>query len=112
MRSVVRAGAIALCCFLAASLSIQKDPGKLGPDDLPELRALWVDAFHAGARSPQEIDELVATARRANLNTLFVQVLRRGDVLYTQTNEPPLDDPAYDPRFDGLAYVVDAAHRA
>jgi uncharacterized lipoprotein YddW (UPF0748 family) len=80
--------------------------------DPPEIRALWVDAFHAGIRSPQEADDLVAAATRVNLNTLFVQVRRRGDALYTRGVEPPLDDPAYDPGFDALAYIVDAGHRA
>jgi hypothetical protein len=80
--------------------------------DPPEIRALWVDAFHAGIRSRAETDELIATAARANLNTLFVQVRRRGDALYIKGEEPPLDDPAYDPTFDALAYVIDAAHRA
>ncbi|MBI4476167.1 MAG: family 10 glycosylhydrolase [Acidobacteria bacterium] len=79
--------------------------------DPPEIRALWVDAFHAGIRSPQEADELIAAARRAHLNTLFVQVRRRGDALYTKGVEPPLDDPAYDSSFDALAYIVDGAHR-
>ncbi len=82
------------------------------PVDPPEVRALWVDAFHAGIRSPAEAEELVAAAERANLNTLFVQVRRRGDALYTRGQEPPLDDPAYDPAFDALAYIIDAAHRA
>ncbi|HSL22970.1 MAG TPA: family 10 glycosylhydrolase [Vicinamibacterales bacterium] len=80
--------------------------------DPPEIRALWVDAFHAGIRSPQEADDLVAAARRANLNTLFVQVRRRGDALYAKGVEPPLDDPAYDPTFDALAYTITAAHAA
>jgi uncharacterized lipoprotein YddW (UPF0748 family) len=80
--------------------------------DPPEIRALWIDAFHAGIRSQAEVDELVAAARRVNLNTLFVQVRRRGDALYTKGIEPPLDDPAYDPAFDALASIVDAGHRA
>ena len=80
--------------------------------EAPELRALWVDAFHEGIRSPAEADDLIAAARRANINTLIVQVRRRGDALYTKTVEPPLDDPAYDSAFDALAYVVDAGHRA
>ena len=84
----------------------------VGADDPPELRALWVDAFHEGIRSPKEVDDLVAAAKRANLNTLIVQVRRRGDALYTRGVEPPLDDPNYDPAFDALAYVVDAAHKA
>ncbi len=82
------------------------------PEDPPEIRALWVDAFHAGIRSPQEADELIAAAKRAHLNTLFVQVRRRGDALYTKGMEPPLDDPAYNPSFDALAYIVDIAHAA
>jgi uncharacterized lipoprotein YddW (UPF0748 family) len=82
------------------------------PQDPPELRALWVDAFHEGIRSPREADDLVAAATRANINTLFVQVRRRGDALYTKGAEPPLDDPAYDPAFDALAYIVDKGHRA
>lgn len=80
--------------------------------DPPELRALWVDAFHEGIRSPQEAEDLVAAARRSNLNTLIVQVRRRGDALYTKGIEPPLDDPAYDPSFDALAYIVEAGHKA
>ena len=82
------------------------------PPDAPELRALWVDAFHEGIRSAREADDLVTAARRANINTLIVQVRRRGDALYTKGIEPPLDDPAYDPAFDALAYIVDVAHRA
>ena len=80
--------------------------------DPPELRALWVDAFHEGIRSPREADDLVSAARRANINTLIVQARRRGDALYTRGIEPPLDDAAYDPSFDALAYIVDAGHRA
>jgi uncharacterized lipoprotein YddW (UPF0748 family) len=79
--------------------------------DVPELRALWVDAFHEGIRSPREVADLVAAAKRANLNTLFVQVRRRGDALYTKGIEPPLDDPAYDPSFDALAAIVEAGHQ-
>lgn len=77
----------------------------------PEIRALWVDAFHAGIRSAQEADQLVADAKRGHFNVLFVQVRRRGDSLYLKSIEPPLEDPAYDPSFDGLAYIIEAAHK-
>ena len=80
--------------------------------DPPEIRALWVDAFHAGIRSPEEVERLVDTAAEAHLNTLFVQVRRRGDALYLKGVEPPLDDPAYDPSFDALAAIVEEGHRA
>ena len=78
----------------------------------PELRALWVDAFHAGIRSPEEAAQLVADAKRIHVNTLIVQVRRRGDALYTGGLEPPLDDPNYQPSFDALAHIVSAAHAA
>jgi uncharacterized lipoprotein YddW (UPF0748 family) len=83
-------------------------------DDLraQEIRAVWADGFHAGIRTAQEADQLVADARNANLNTVIVQVRRRGDSLYAKSIEPPAEDPAYDPAFDGIAYVIEAAHRA
>ena len=99
-----RAGVAALLLFACAS------PG-FAQTDAPELRALWVDAFHEAIRSAREADDLVAAATRANINTLFVQVRRRGDALYTKGVEPPLDDPAYDPSFDALAYIVEAGHK-
>jgi uncharacterized lipoprotein YddW (UPF0748 family) len=82
-----------------------------GPAGSPEIRAVWVDAFHAGIRSADEAAQLVADAKRLYLNTLIVQVRRRGDALYTDGLEPPLDDPHYDPSFDALRNVVELAHR-
>ncbi len=76
-----------------------------------EIRALWVDAFHEGIRTPAEANRLVTEARMAHINVLFVQVRRRGDALYRRSVDPPLDDPAYDPEFDALDYVLDLAHR-
>ncbi len=75
-----------------------------------EFRALWVDGFHAGIRTPEEAAILVADAKRANFNVLIVQVRRRGDSFYTQSLEPPVDEPPYDPGFDALAYVIQLAH--
>ena len=34
----------------------------------PQYRALWVDAFHDGMKSPAQVEKLVADANRANLN--------------------------------------------
>lgn len=99
--------AVALGLWIAAGV-----PAAAQTMDPPEIRAVWVDAFHPGIRSPAEIAELIAGAKGANLNTLIVQVRRRGDALYTKGIEPPLDDPAYDPSFDALAAVVEAAHAA
>lgn len=76
----------------------------------PEFRALWVDGFHGGIRSAEEVTQLIGDAKRANVNTLIVQVRRRGDALYAQSFEPPIEDPGYDGKFDGLAAVLEAAH--
>jgi uncharacterized lipoprotein YddW (UPF0748 family) len=102
----VRLLAALLPLALAARLAATDDPTR------PEIRALWVDAFGAGIRTPEEAEELVLDAKRANLNVLFVQVRRRADELYTRGFEPPLDVPAYDPRFDALEHVIRLAHRA
>lgn len=84
--------------------------GAAGPAPRPEVRAVWVDAFHPGIRTAEEAAQLVADAKRLHLNTLIVQVRRRGDALYAGALEPPLDDPHYDPAFDALGNIVAAAH--
>jgi uncharacterized lipoprotein YddW (UPF0748 family) len=81
------------------------------PQDPPELRAVWVDAFHDGFKTPQQVDALVAWARRANLNALFVQVRRRGDAYYLKSFEPRTEDPDLAPGFDALQYLIDKAHQ-
>ncbi len=78
----------------------------------PEIRALWVDGFHAGIRTKAEADQLVADAGRAHINMLMVQVRRRGDAYYLQSLEPYVEDAPFDPAFDPLQYVIEAAHRA
>ncbi|MCC7105316.1 MAG: family 10 glycosylhydrolase [Chloroflexi bacterium] len=72
-----------------------------------EVRALWVDAFHDGIKTPSQVRKLVADARRANVNTLLVQVRRRGDLYY-----PGFEPMAADiqPGFDPLRAVIQAAH--
>jgi len=77
-----------------------------------EVRALWIDSAHPGIRSATEIRELVDAARRNHVNTLFVQVRRRGEALYTGGIEPSFTDPAYDPSFDALEAAVAAGHAA
>jgi len=75
-----------------------------------ETRALWVDAYHDGIKSRQQIDELIETAQAGSFNTLFVQVRRRGDTYYPSTLDPWAADA--DPTFDALAYLIGQAHAA
>jgi len=97
---------LALANFVSAA------PAKRTPPPQPQIRALWVDGFHAGFRSPQECDQLVADAVAAHLNLLLVQVRRRGDSFYTHSLEPPAEDDAYRPDFDALGYLLEKAHAA
>jgi uncharacterized lipoprotein YddW (UPF0748 family) len=79
----------------------------MGP---PEYRAIWVDAFHDGIKSPTQVERLVADARRANLNALLVQVRKTGDAYFNRSDEPRAKDIAGPRDFDPLAYVVRLAH--
>jgi uncharacterized lipoprotein YddW (UPF0748 family) len=76
----------------------------------PEVRALWVDAFRDGAKTPAQIDQLVQDALAGNINTLIVQVRRRGDAYYNNSLEPRTEDPKLPAGFDALQYLIDKAH--
>lgn len=75
-----------------------------------ELRGIWVDGYHHGIYTPDETAKTVAKAKECNLNAIFVQVRRRGDVFYASRIEPTAKEVAsgYDP----LADVVEKAHAA
>ncbi len=76
-----------------------------------EVRALWV--VRTSLTSPQAIRTMVASARRAGVNTLFVQVRGRGDAYYTGGLEPRADALAGQPvSFDPLALTLTLAHAA
>src|SRR5712692_8872714 len=53
----------------------------------PQYRALWVDAFHDGIKSPSQVEKLVADAHRANINALIVQVRKAGDAYFNRADE-------------------------
>jgi uncharacterized lipoprotein YddW (UPF0748 family) len=81
-----------------------------GPLAADEFRALWVDAYHVGIKTRQQIDELIETAQAGNFNALVVQVRRRGDTYYPSSLDPWAPDAA--PDFDALAYLIERAHAA
>jgi uncharacterized lipoprotein YddW (UPF0748 family) len=76
----------------------------------PEIRALWVDAFRDGFKTPAQVDKLIQDSINANINTLIVQVRRRGDAYYNHSIEPRTEDPDLSPGFDALQYLIDKAH--
>ncbi len=76
----------------------------------PEVRALWVDAFRDGIKTSEQIDQLIQNSLNANINTLIVQIRRRGDAYYNNSLEPRTEDPDLLPGFDALQYLIDKAH--
>ena len=75
-----------------------------------EFRAFWVDAYHAGIKSPAEIDQLIRDVRAARANAVLVQVRRRGDAYYNRSIEPRVAELRKQPDFDPLAHLIEAAH--
>jgi uncharacterized lipoprotein YddW (UPF0748 family) len=91
----------------AASPTPFPSPIVFGP---PQYRAIWVDAFHDGMKSPAQVEKLVSDAHRANLNALLVQVRKAGDAYFNRSDEPRATDILGPPDFDPLAYVIRLAH--
>lgn len=79
--------------------------------DKPEFRAMWVSSYgpNADMCTPKGIDQLIADAKRANLNALIVQVRKTGDALYDSDYEPRAENLTL-PGFDPLKYVIEKAH--
>ncbi len=67
-------------------------------------RAMWVDAFHAGFRNPDEVDVLVQRASTAKLNALFVQMRARAAAYHHSQYDPPAHDK--EPGYDALADIL------
>jgi len=113
---LVASAAVALASLLAAmggpAWARQEDDEQ---DTSPaEYRALWVDAFHPGIKTTKQVDMLVESARRANVNALIVQVRKRGDRYFNQTAlpdpEPRAEELAPNPDYDPLGYLIARAH--
>ncbi len=77
---------------------------------MTEFRGLYVDAFHPGIKTHEEVTQMVSAAKAANFNALIVQVRKRGDAYYNSKIEPKASDIATD--YDPLADVVKQAHAA
>ena len=84
----------------------------IDPPQLRQLRALWVDAFGPGFKTPKEVDRLIADAKSMRLNALFVQVSRRADCYCNKAAMPRTADPAVPTGFDPLEDVIAKAHAA
>lgn len=75
-----------------------------------EFRGLYVDAFHPGFKTHEQVTQMVNAAKGANFNALIVQVRKRGDAYYNSSIEPKAADIAAE--YDPLADVIAQAHAA
>ena len=73
------------------------------------MLGVWVDAFGEGFRTPQEVDDLVRWASEAGLDTLVVQVGRRGDAFANHLPLPRADGDVAPWPFDPLSAVCERA---
>jgi len=73
-----------------------------------EFRGLYVDAFHPGFKTHEEVTQMVNAAKEGNFNALIVQVRKRGDAYYNSQIEPKALDIAAD--YDPLADIIQQAH--
>ena len=73
-----------------------------------EFRGLYVDAFHPGFKTCQQVTQMVTAAKAANVNALIVQVRKRGDAYYGSKIEPKASDIAAD--YDPLEDIITQAH--
>jgi hypothetical protein len=74
------------------------------------MRGVWVDAFGAGIRDESEVAELVEWACRAGLDSVVVQIGRRGDALANDLPLPRADADLAPLPFDPLTAVCERAH--
>ncbi len=100
MRTAVR---FTLATILTALLSIPALSAA-------EFRGLYVDAFHPGFKTHEQVTQMVNAAKGANFNALIVQVRKRGDAYYNSSIEPKAADMAAE--YDPLADVIAQAHAA
>jgi uncharacterized lipoprotein YddW (UPF0748 family) len=76
------------------------------------VRGVWVDAFGEGLRSPAELDELVAWTGAAALDSLVVQIGRRGDAFANELPLPRADADLAPRPFDPLGELCRRAGEA
>ena len=77
-----------------------------------EFRAAWVTAWSNGFLSPEQADETIRLAAKANLNAILVQVRKVGDAYYDSAYEPRGDNIIAGGDYDPLAYMIEKGHAA
>ena len=82
------------------------------------MRAVWLSTIwgldwprsSSEEAQKRELDEQLDLLRENGINTIFLQVRGRGDVIYPSAIEP-MHPHFYGKRYDPLAYAVEACHK-
>ncbi len=113
-RMVLMPGLLSIVVLFAlmVTLSTSAIVTQAQPAPLQQMRAFWIDSANPGYRNHPQVDELVANVKRANANTIIVQMRRHGDSRYNNSIEPRAIDSRLAPaeEFDPLAYTIEKAH--
>lgn len=80
------------------------------PENRPLLRGLWIHTWSEGMLSPEQIDDLVAFCREANLNAIFPEVRKVGDAYFNDAVEPRASNIQGPEDWDPLQYLIDKCH--
>lgn len=80
------------------------------PPTRPMVRGFWADTWGAGMLTPEQIDEMVQTARDANLNAIYAEVRKVGDAHYRLGFEPFASNDRGPEGWDPLQYLIDKCH--
>lgn len=103
--------ALAACGLAAAGMIVAASPTTA--DEVTEQwRGYWVDAFHDGIYTPQQVSALVTDAAELNANALIVQIARRYDCFCNRALYPRTDAAIAPAPYDPLDEVIDQAHAA
>ncbi len=101
-------GSTILSDALVASLDERRAEAASGGPP-PQLRGMWIHLFDSSLKTPEGIEAVLDAATSANMNALFVQVVRRHDAYYRAGAVPRTPDPAIGD-LDLLARLLPAAH--
>ena len=74
----------------------------------PEYRGLWVNGWAGLYDTASECTTIINRARAGNLNSISVQMRRRGDAFYNSNFEPKASN--IDSNYDPLADLIAKAH--
>ncbi len=97
---------LVVSCLLLTAFILVLSRGQAESRPPVQLRALWVDAFGPGFKTPNEVNALVKYAQRIKANALFVQVGRRMDCFCNKASVPRSADPKLVKDFDPLSDII------